>query len=110
MFLAKGTATFINEPAKLLNNDPKDPPDSIILEICVLESFKSVDLLLLNAFLSFVFCHVVSNNSCGRSFPLSIFKLIHKVASVLHLTTVFSFSTCTSINFTFILLYSTIYM
>ena len=27
MFLAKGTATFINEPINLLNNDPKNPPD-----------------------------------------------------------------------------------
>ena len=27
MFLAKGAATFINEPVNLLNNDPKNPPD-----------------------------------------------------------------------------------
>ena len=26
-FFAKGTATFINGPVDLLNNDPKDPPD-----------------------------------------------------------------------------------
>ena len=25
-FFAKGTAAFINEPAILLNNDPKNPP------------------------------------------------------------------------------------
>ena len=30
-----------------------------------------------NKFLSFVFCLVVNNNSCGKSFPLNIFKLIH---------------------------------
>ena len=74
-FFAKGIATFINGPASLLNNDPKNPPDWIILEIWALESFKSVDILLLNAFLSFAFCLVVNNNSCGRSFPLSIFKV-----------------------------------
>ena len=27
IFLAKGTATFINGPANLLNKDPKNPPD-----------------------------------------------------------------------------------
>ena len=32
-FFAKGIATFINGPANLLNNDPKDPPDWIILKI-----------------------------------------------------------------------------
>ena len=26
-FFAKGIATFINGPASLLNNDPKNPPD-----------------------------------------------------------------------------------
>ena len=30
---AKGIATFINGPANLLNNDPKNPPDWIILKI-----------------------------------------------------------------------------
>ena len=32
-FFVKGTATFINGPASLLNNDPKNPPDWTILEI-----------------------------------------------------------------------------
>ena len=54
-FYAKGIATLINGPANLLNNDPKNPPDWILLEIWALESAKSVDTLLLNAFLSFVF-------------------------------------------------------
>ena len=51
-FFAKGIATFINGPASLLNNDPKNPPDWIILESWALESFKSVDVLLFKAFLS----------------------------------------------------------
>ena len=33
IFFAKGTATFINGPANLLNKDPKNPPDWIILVI-----------------------------------------------------------------------------
>ena len=30
ILFAKGTATFINWPINLLNNDPKNPPDNII--------------------------------------------------------------------------------
>ena len=41
---AKGTAAFINGPANLLNNDPKNPLDGIILKIWALESFMSLDL------------------------------------------------------------------
>ena len=47
IIFAKGAATFINGPANLLNNDPKNP-DWIMLEIWALESFKSVAILLLN--------------------------------------------------------------
>ena len=65
-FFAKGVATFINGPANLLTKDPKNPPDWIILEIRALESIKTVDILLLNTFLSFVLCLVVSNNSWDR--------------------------------------------
>ena len=32
-FFAEGIATFINGPANLLNKDPKNPPDLIILVI-----------------------------------------------------------------------------
>ena len=38
-FFAKGIATFINGPANLLNNYPKNPPDWIILEMWALEKF-----------------------------------------------------------------------
>ena len=31
--IAKGIATFINGPANLLNNDPKNPPHWFILDI-----------------------------------------------------------------------------
>ena len=54
-FFAKGIATFVNGPANLLNNYPKTTPDWIILENWALESFKSVDILLLNVFLNFAF-------------------------------------------------------
>ena len=73
-FFAKGIATFIYGPANLLNNDAKNPPDWIILEIWALESFESVDILLFKAFLNFVFCLVVNNNSWGKLFSLNIFS------------------------------------
>ena len=55
IFYARGTATFINGPASLLNNDPKNPPDWIILETLALESVKSVEILLLMHFLVLLF-------------------------------------------------------
>ena len=58
-FLPKGTATVISGPASLLNNDPKNPPDWIILEIWALESFISVEKFLLSAFLSFVLLSII---------------------------------------------------
>ena len=108
-FLTKGTVTFINGPANLFNNDPKNLPAWIIFKIWALESYKSVDILLLNAFLNSVLCLVVNNNSWGRSFPSNIFKLILRVAPVLFLTAVFNLFSFVSDNFTFALLYSTIY-
>ena len=107
---ARETATFFNGPANLLSNYPTNSPDWIILEISALESFRSVDILLLNTFLSFVFCLIVNNNSWGRSFPSSILKLILRVAPTLFLKGVFSFFNRVSDNLTFTLLYSTTYI
>ena len=50
-FFIKGNPVFNKGPSNL----PKNPPDWIILLICALESFLLVDVLLLNAFLIFVF-------------------------------------------------------
>ena len=108
-FFAKGIAAFINGPDNLLNNDPKDPPDWIILEIWALESFKSVDILLLNVFLSFVFVllsvtiHVVDHLHQTFLNPFSELFLFYLRQQFL---VFFSFI---SVNFTFTLLYSTIY-
>ena len=78
------------------------PPHWIILEIWALESFISADILLLCAFLNFVFWLVVSNFSWGNLSPSSIFGLILKVVPVLFLTAVFSFFSCVSDNFHFL--------
>ena len=63
-FLANGNATFINGPAKLLNNLPKNPPDCINFFIWALLNFISVAKLLLIALHNLVFSLVVHNNSC----------------------------------------------
>ena len=55
-FFGNGTATYFNGPAILVNNEPKNPPDWIILEIWVLGNFMSADILFSNAFLKLVFC------------------------------------------------------
>ena len=105
MFFAKETVTFTNGSANLINKDPYNPPEWIILENWALESFMSVNILVLNAFLSFIFCLVVNNNSWGKLFPLNVFKPIFRVVPVLFLPAVFSFFSWVSVNFTFNLLY-----
>ena len=79
---AKGTATFIDGPANLLSNEPKNPPDWIILDIYVLGRSISVDILFSNAFVNFIFCLVVNNNSCVKLFPLNILIFILKLGPV----------------------------
>ena len=61
-FLANGIATFINGPASLLSNLPKNPPDCINFFILALLNFISVIKLLLIALRNLVFCLVVNNN------------------------------------------------
>ena len=60
MFFAKETATFSNGPANLLNNEPKNSPDYIVLVIGALDNFISVDILFLNTFFNLVVCLVVN--------------------------------------------------
>ena len=57
--VANGTATSINGLAILLNNEPDKPPNWIVSEILVFDSFILADkLFLLNAFysLDFLYC------------------------------------------------------
>ena len=66
LFLAEGTAMFVSDFfPKLLNEESKDPPDWINLDILTLLSFVSVDILLAKAFLILVAC-LVRNNLCGN--------------------------------------------
>ena len=61
-------------------------------------------------FLVLFFCLVVNNNSCGKSFPLNIFKFILRVVPVLFSTAAFNFFSRVFDNLTFTLLYLTIYI
>ena len=107
-FLANGNATFINGPANLLNNLPKNPPDCIIFFISALLNFISVAELLLTAFLNFVFCLVVNNNSCGRSSLLKFLITNLNVAPSLDLTAFLNLFNYTFVNLQSTLLYLTI--
>ena len=60
----------------------------------------------MKAFLIFVFCLVVSNNSCGKLLLLNIFKLILKVVPVLFLTASFSYLLVITYLLVIYLLYS----
>ena len=68
IFSANGTATFINGPANLLNNESKNPTDWIILDIWASDNFISVDILLSITFLNLVICLVDNNNSWSNVF------------------------------------------
>ena len=75
-FFAKWTPTFINGPANLLSNEPKK--SSRLNYFRYLSSRQlhiSWHILFSNAFLNFVFCLIVNNNSPDKLFPLDI--LIH---------------------------------
>ena len=66
--LAKGIAKFSsNLLPKLPNQEPKDPPDWVILDIWLLPSFISVEILLVKSFFILVVCVIVRNKSCGNS-------------------------------------------
>ena len=107
-FLANGIATFINGPASLLNNLPKNPPDCINFFICALLNFILVPKLLLIALRNLVFCLVVNNNSCGSSSLLKFLIPNLNDAPSLDLTAFFNSFICTFVNLQFILVYSTI--
>ena len=65
LYLAKRIAIFVSAFfPKLPNQEPKDLPDWIILDIWALLSFISADIFLAKAFLILVVCLVVRYNSC----------------------------------------------
>ena len=103
IFFVNGTATFINGPANLLNNDPKNPSDWTILEMWALESFISIDLLLLNALNVLLSVMIHETDYFHQTFLNSVLKLF-----LFYFWQHFSvFSVWVSFHFTFSLLYST---
>ena len=75
--LAKGISIFVSVFfPKLLNQEWKDPPGWIILDICALLTFISVEVLLAMALHILIIRIVVTNNSCC-SFSFSKFLLFN---------------------------------
>ena len=71
---AKGIAMFVSAVfPKLSNQDPKDPPDWIILDICALLSYIFIDMLLVQVFLDLVVCLFARNNSCDNFSSSKVF-------------------------------------
>ena len=67
-YFANGNASFINGPALLLNDKPKNTPDWNILDIWPRDNLISFVILFSNAFFGLVFCLVVNNDSRGKLF------------------------------------------
>ena len=68
LYITKIIAIFVSAFfPKLPYQESEDPTDWIILDVWVLLSFISVDILLAKAFFILAVCLVVRNNSCGSS-------------------------------------------
>ena len=86
--------------SKSLNQEQYDSPDLIILYICTLLSFISVDILLAKVFSFLVFCLVVRNNPCGNSLSRKFFLVILNVVPVLFFTVDFNLFSCVFVTLT----------
>ena len=99
--LAKGIAVFVSAFfTKLPNQEPKDPPDGIILDISALLGFISVDILLAKTFLVLVVCLVVRNNSCDNSSSSRFFLYNYNVVPVLFFAADFNLFNCVFVGLT----------
>ena len=81
---------------KLLNQEPKDQLDWTTLDIWTLLSFISVGILLAKAFLIFVVCLVVRNNSCGNSSSSKLLLFNLNIVLVLLFVSDFNSFNCVS--------------
>ena len=76
MSLAEGIAILASAFfTKLPGKEPKDPSDWVILDIWLLLSFVSADILLAKEFLVLVVCLVFRNNWCGNSSSSQFFLI-----------------------------------
>ena len=101
MSLAKWIAAFVSAFfPKLANQEAKDPPDWIILDIWASLSFISVEILLGKAFLNFVFYLGDRNNLCGNFLCSKFFLLSLNIVLVLFFAADFKFFNCVSVSLT----------
>ena len=89
-----GSAFFPKSSKK----EPKTPPGWIILDIWVLLSFISAEILLANTFLFLVVCIVVKNNSFCNSSSWKIFSFILNIVPVLFFAADFKLLHCAVVS------------
>ena len=89
---------------KLPNQEPKDLPDWIILDIWALLSFISVDIFLAKAFLILVICFGVRNNSCDNSSSLKFFLFSLNIVRASFFAADYNLFNCAFVNLTLSLL------
>ena len=85
---------------KLLNQEPKDPHDWIILDIWALLSFISVQILLAKTSLILVVCLVVRSNSYGSSLSSTFFLFNFNLVPVLFFAADFNLFNCVFVSST----------
>ena len=93
--LAKGIAL-----PKLTNQEPKDPPEWIILDAWALLSFICVNIFLAKGFLILVVCLAARNNSCGNSSSWTFFLFILNIVPVPYFASDFNLFNCVSLSLT----------
>ena len=87
--------TFFRKFSNVLSGNP---PDWIILSTWTLLSFVSVDILLMDGFLIFLFCFVVRNNSWGNYSSWEFFWIIFNVVLVLFFAADFNLFSCAFVS------------
>ena len=85
---------------KFSNQEPRDTPDSIILDVWVLPSFISVYILLTKVFLILVVFLVVRNNSCGNFSTSKFFLVNFNVVPILFFAADYSLFSCVFVSLT----------
>ena len=103
MSLAKEVAIFVSAFFPILpNQEPKDPPNWIILDIRALVYSVSVDILLAEAFLILAVCLVVRNDSYRSYLSSKLFLFNLNIVLVLFFAAAFNLFSCIFVRLTLV--------